>query len=155
MRHPDATARRSPDRDEGILREWRIIEALDGTDVPHAEAIAVCDDASVLGRTFYLMGFVDGWSPMDEHAKWPAPFDTDLAARSGLSYQLAGALRCCRRWTGGAGGCTTWAGPDGFHERQVDRWTGFLARIQKRDLPGLDVATSWLRATSRSTSSPV
>ncbi|MGZ4520582.1 MAG: phosphotransferase family protein, partial [Mycobacteriaceae bacterium] len=23
-----------PDRDKGILREWRIIEALDGTDVP-------------------------------------------------------------------------------------------------------------------------
>ena len=25
----------------------------------------VCEDPSVLGRTFYLMGFVDGWSPMD------------------------------------------------------------------------------------------
>ena len=48
----------------GILREWRIIEALDGTDVPHTAAIAVCTDPSVLGRTFYLMGFVDGWSPM-------------------------------------------------------------------------------------------
>src|SRR5579864_4769370 len=31
-------------RDEGILREWRIIEALDGTDVPHTAAIAVCPD---------------------------------------------------------------------------------------------------------------
>jgi aminoglycoside phosphotransferase (APT) family kinase protein len=29
-----------PDRDKGILREWRIIEALDGTEVPHTEAIA-------------------------------------------------------------------------------------------------------------------
>ena len=26
-------------RDEGILREWRIIEALTGTDVPHTEAV--------------------------------------------------------------------------------------------------------------------
>ena len=32
-------------RDAGILREWRIIEALDGTDVPHTAAIALCDDA--------------------------------------------------------------------------------------------------------------
>ena len=62
IRIPPPTA--GPDRDEGIVREWRIIEALDGTDVPHTEAIAVCDDPSVLGRTFYLMGFVDGWSPM-------------------------------------------------------------------------------------------
>ena len=54
-----------PDRDKGILREWRIIEALDGTEVPHTAAVGVCPDASVLGRPFYLMGFVDGWSPMD------------------------------------------------------------------------------------------
>ena len=32
--HP-ARPPRPPDRDDGILREWRIIEALDGTDVPH------------------------------------------------------------------------------------------------------------------------
>src|SRR4051794_21319833 len=51
-------------RDEGIVREWRIIDALTGTDVPHTEAIALCDDKAVLGRTFYMMGFVDGWSPM-------------------------------------------------------------------------------------------
>ena len=51
-------------RDDGIVREWRIIEALGGTDVPHTPAIAVCTDPAVLGRTFYLMGFVDGWSPM-------------------------------------------------------------------------------------------
>src|SRR5260221_7201191 len=76
------------DRDEGILREWRIIQALDGTDVPHPPAVAVCEDASVLGRRFYIMGFVDGWSPMGR-TSWPAPFDTDLEARSGLGYQLA------------------------------------------------------------------
>ena len=48
----------------------------------------MCPDASVLGRPFYLMGYVDGWSPMD-HKKWPSPFDTDLDARAGLAYQLA------------------------------------------------------------------
>jgi aminoglycoside phosphotransferase (APT) family kinase protein len=37
-------------RDEGILREWRIIEALDGTDVPCPSAVAVCTDPCVLGR---------------------------------------------------------------------------------------------------------
>ena len=78
------------DRDNGILREWRIVEALDGTDVPHTKAVAVCEDPSVLGRTFYLMGFIDGWSPMGMVDKrWPEPFDTDLEARAGLGYELA------------------------------------------------------------------
>jgi aminoglycoside phosphotransferase (APT) family kinase protein len=34
--------------------------------------------------------------------------------------------------------------PDGFHERQVARWTAFLDRIKGRELPGLDVASAWL-----------
>ena len=79
MRIPPKSAPAS--RDEGIVREWRIIEALDGTDVPHTEAIAVCTDQSVMGRTFYLMGFVDGWSPMQTGMTWPVPFDADLNAR--------------------------------------------------------------------------
>jgi len=74
-------------RNEGILREWRIIEALDGTDVPHTTAYAVCTDTDVLGCTFYLMGFVDGWSPMGMEG-WPAPFDTDVEARRGLAFEL-------------------------------------------------------------------
>jgi aminoglycoside phosphotransferase (APT) family kinase protein len=36
--------------------------------------------------------------------------------------------------------------PDGFHERQVSRWTAFLDRIKGRDLPGFDEAAAWLRA---------
>ena len=36
--------------------------------------------------------------------------------------------------------------PDGFHERQVDRWLAFLDSYKVRDLPGLDEAAGWLRA---------
>ena len=36
--------------------------------------------------------------------------------------------------------------PDGFHERQVERWTAFLNRIKGRELPGFDEAAAWLRA---------
>ena len=124
-----------PDRDKGILREWRIIEALDGTDVPHTPAVAVCPDASVLGRPFYLMGFVDGWSPMD-HKKWPAPFDTDLVARAGLAYQLAEGIALLSKVDWQAKGLADLGRPDGFHERQVDRWTGFFERIKGREIEG-------------------
>jgi aminoglycoside phosphotransferase (APT) family kinase protein len=134
------------DRDKGILREWRIIEALDGTDVPHTEAVGVCEDAGVLGRPFYLMGFVDGWSPMDTHGKWPEPFDGDLDARAGLSYQLAEGIALLSKVDWKAKGLSDLGRPDGFHERQVDRWIGFLQRIEKRHLDGLDVATDWLKA---------
>ena len=134
-----------PDRDKGILREWRIIEALDGTEVPHTSAVAVCPDPSVLGRPFYLMGFVDGWSPMDQHGKWPAPFDDDLDARAGLAYQLAEGIALLSKVDWKAKGLDDLGRPDGFHERQVARWTGFFERIKGREIDGLDVATEWLR----------
>jgi aminoglycoside phosphotransferase (APT) family kinase protein len=132
-------------RDEGILREWRIIEALDGTDVPHTPAIAVCTDPSVLGRSFYVMGFVDGWSPMNVD-DWPAPFDTDLEARQGLAYQLVEGIALLSKVDWQAKGLHDLGRPDGFHERQVDRWTAFLERIKGRELPGFDEAAAWLRA---------
>ena len=133
-------------RDDGILREWRIIEALGGTDVPHTPAVAMCEDQSVLGRAFYLMGLVDGWSPMDMGDSWPAPFDTDLEARAGLAYQLVEGTALLSRVDWQARGLHDLGRPDGFHERQVDRWTTFLERIKGRELPGFDVAAAWLRA---------
>ena len=136
-----------PDRDKGILREWRIIEALDGTEVPHTAAVGVCPDASVLGRPFYLMGFVDGWSPMDlAGGPWPAPFDTDVPARRELAYQLAEGIGLLSKVDWKAKGLNDLGRPDGFHERQVDRWTGFFERIKGREIDGLDAATEWLRA---------
>ena len=145
MRIPPVTA--PADRDSGIVREWRIIEALDGTDVPHTEAVAVCTDPSVLGRTFYLMGFVDGWSPMGmERGRWPAPFDTDLQARRGLAFELIEGIARLSKVDWRAKGLQDLGRPDGFHERQVDRWTAFLERIKGRELPGFDEASAWLRA---------
>lgn len=137
---PEAPA----NRDKGILREWQIISALDGTDVPHTEAIAVCEDASVLGRPFYLMGFVDGWSPMDDR-NWPEPFKSDLEVRSGLGYQLAEGIALLSKVDWKAKGLQDLGRPDGFHERQVDRWTSLFEKIKGRELEGIEVATEWLR----------
>jgi aminoglycoside phosphotransferase (APT) family kinase protein len=150
IRIPPATAPES--RDDGIVREWRIIEALDGTDVPHTAAIGVCTDKAVLGRTFYLMGFVDGWSPMgletepDGSRPWPEPFRSDLDARRGLAFQLVEGIALLGNVDWQAKGLQDLGRPDGFHERQVDRWTAFLERIKGRELPGFDEAAAWLRA---------
>jgi aminoglycoside phosphotransferase (APT) family kinase protein len=144
MRIPPPSA--PADRDQGIFREWRIIEALGGSDVPHTEAIAVCTDPAVLGRTFYLMGFVDGWSPMATRRQWPPPFDTDLAARRGLAFELAEGIARLSKVDWRAKGLAGLGRPDGFHERQVGRWTAFLERIKGRELPGFDEAQAWLRS---------
>jgi aminoglycoside phosphotransferase (APT) family kinase protein len=136
-------ARADAARINGLLREIRLVRALSGTDVPHAALIAADDTSTVLGMPFYVMRAIDGWSPMDRG--WQAPFDTDLEARRGLAFQLVeGAARLGRvDWR--AQGLEGFGRPDGFHERQVDRWQTFLDAYKVRDLPGLDEAADWLR----------
>ncbi len=141
LRKPPTTA--PLPRDEGILREWRIIEGLTGSDVPHTAAVAVCTDSSVLGRPFYLMGFVDGWSPMN-HPQLPEPFGHDPKARAGLAYQLVDGIVEMGRFDWEKAGLADLGRPEGYHDRQVERWIRFLERIKGRDLPGLEEATAWL-----------
>jgi aminoglycoside phosphotransferase (APT) family kinase protein len=136
-------ARADAARINGLLREIRLVRALSGTDVPHAELIAADDAGDQLGMPFYVMQAVDGWSPID--GGWPAPFDVDPAARRGLAYQLVEGAAKLGRVDWRAVGLEGFGRPDGFHERQVDRWLGFLDSYRVRELPGLDVAADWLR----------
>ena len=106
----------------------------------------MCTDPSVLGRTFYLMGFVDGWSPMGMATTGPRRSTPTSTPGPGSPTSSSRASRCCRRSTGRRKGLDDLGRPDGFHERQVDRWTTFLERIKGRELPGFDAAAAWLRA---------
>jgi aminoglycoside phosphotransferase (APT) family kinase protein len=131
-------------RNETMLREYRVLSALAGTDVPHARVRGACDDASVIGSWFYVMDHVDGWSPMQTDG-WPSPFDADLAARRGLAFELIDGIARLARVDWERRGLDGFGTPDGFHERQVDRWLHHLARFKFRDIPGLDQAAAWLR----------
>jgi aminoglycoside phosphotransferase (APT) family kinase protein len=134
----------SLERAKRMMREYQLVRSLAPTDVPHARAVGATDDPNVLGRPFYVMEYVEGWSPLPR-AAWPPPFDADLDQRAQLAFELVdGAARLARvDWR--ALGLEEFGRPEGFHERQVDRWLSFLAQYQFRDLPGLEFAAEWLR----------
>ncbi|MGV0654370.1 phosphotransferase family protein [Mycolicibacterium thermoresistibile] len=140
LRMPGTAADKA--RTDGLLREIRLVRALSGTDVPHAELIAADESGEILGAPFYVMKAVDGWSPT---GGWPEPFDRDPQARRELAFELAdGAARLARvDWR--ARGLEGFGRPDRFHDRQVDRWLAFLGQYRFRELPGLDEAAEWLR----------
>jgi aminoglycoside phosphotransferase (APT) family kinase protein len=132
-------------RNETMLREYRLLAALADTDVPHARVLAVCADPTLLGGCFYVMEYVEGWSPLGGGG-WPPPFDADLEARRGLAFELVDGIAKLSRVDWQARGLEGFGRPEGFHERQVDRWMSHLAAVQFRDIPGLDVAARWLQA---------
>jgi acyl-CoA dehydrogenase len=43
-----------------VEREYRIISALGGTDVPVPRTYCLCEDDGVIGTPFYVMEFLDG-----------------------------------------------------------------------------------------------
>jgi aminoglycoside phosphotransferase (APT) family kinase protein len=131
-------------RNETMLREFRVLSALRDSDVPHARVLGGCDDPEVLGAFFYVMEYVDGWSPMHGDG-WPAPFDADLEARRGLATELVDGIAALARVDWRAVGLEGFGKPEGFLERQVDRWLHHLAQFRFRDIPGLDEAAAWLR----------
>jgi len=43
-----------------VEREYRVIHALEKTDVPVPKAYCLCEDDKVIGTPFYIMEFLDG-----------------------------------------------------------------------------------------------
>jgi aminoglycoside phosphotransferase (APT) family kinase protein len=126
-----------------MAREFRVLSALEGSQVPHARPLALCADRDVIGVPFYLMERIEGFAPV---SPLPPPFDHDLAARRGLALEFVDALAALATIDWRAVGLEGFGRPDGFHERQVDRWLGQLARYKTRELPGLEYLAAWLTA---------
>ena len=151
LRRPPAVP--PPNSERSILREARILEALNGTTVPHPHCYGSCDDPSVIGAPFYVMELVSGWAAEihDEHIDHRPPFD-EPPYEYGVMYAMVDGLVALANVDYLAVGLDGFGKPDLFLERQVDRWAGQLASYRElydypgRDLPGYDVTEAWLRA---------
>ncbi|SHG64138.1 Predicted kinase, aminoglycoside phosphotransferase (APT) family [Jatrophihabitans endophyticus] len=102
-----------------MVREWRVISALQGTAVAVPEAVALCEDADVLGAQFYLMGFVDG--VVLDRPDVLGTVTPDAATRS--CELLVDTLVDLHEVDPGTVGLGDFGRPDGFLARQVRRWT--------------------------------
>ncbi|MFN2545724.1 MAG: phosphotransferase family protein [Actinomycetota bacterium] len=134
-----------------MVREFRVLSALEGTPVPHPTPLALCEDEEVIGARFYVMEFVDGFCPRDP---LPPPFDRSTQARRELGFRLVDALADLATVDWEAHGLEGFGHPDGYLDRQVDRWNGQLERYRTRDIPHLDDVAAWLRGNVPSMGEP-
>ncbi|MCB0995973.1 MAG: phosphotransferase family protein [Acidimicrobiales bacterium] len=125
--------------EDNLRREYRLMSALDGSPVPHPRAVALCEDRDVLGCVFYVMGHVDGVMPANES------YDTPEESAE-LGFALMDALAELHRADWRALGLEDFGRPDGFHERQVQRWMRQLESYGARELAGIHDVGRWLGA---------
>lgn len=137
-----------PRSNDQIRREFRVLEALRHTAVPHPRLIATCDDEDVLGgAVFYLMEPVDGFNASVE---LPALHAGDAGVRHEMGLQMADALATLGEVDHEAVGLASLGKPDGFLERQVARWLGELASYDAfpeydgPDIGPVDDVARWL-----------
>jgi aminoglycoside phosphotransferase (APT) family kinase protein len=64
-----------------VEREYRIIHALEKTNVPVPKAYCLCEDTSIVGTAFYIMEFLDGRIVEDASFPGVSPADrTEMSA---------------------------------------------------------------------------
>lgn len=134
-----------------MKREWRILQALEGTPVPHPTTRLLCEDDSVIGSMFFIMDKIDGFTPGFELIE---PFNSDPALRRGLAEAYVDGLVELAAVDWQAKGLHGLGKPEGFLERQVSRWLAQLDRYRTRDLPELDFVTDWLERNRPTMSAP-
>jgi aminoglycoside phosphotransferase (APT) family kinase protein len=124
-----------------LLREIKLLQALAQTAIPHTRLVLACEDAGIIGAPFELLEWHHGFAAKDP---LPAGFK-DSAARRAMAYALVDALAIVSNTDWQAAGLEGFGKPEGFLERQVERWLAQLARYKVREIPGLDQLAQWLR----------
>jgi aminoglycoside phosphotransferase (APT) family kinase protein len=101
-----------------VLREYRVIDALQDTPVRVPTTVLACDDHSVIGSDFYLMERLAGDVLRDAE---PERFATP-AHRERVGMELVDALAEIHAVDYEAVGLGEFGHPPGYTQRQVDRW---------------------------------
>lgn len=102
-----------------MAREWAVIRALNGTAVPVPAALGFCDDITVTGAKFYVMGHVDG-HPLytaEDTRRW-VPEDR----RTAMAHSFIDALASLHALDPGAVGLGDLGKTDSYIARQLKTW---------------------------------
>jgi aminoglycoside phosphotransferase (APT) family kinase protein len=125
-----------------VLRESRLLSALESTPVRVPKVLAVCDDTSVIGAPFYVMEKIEGEVLLDS---LPDPLDNPEQRRQ-VADELIEALVELHAVDWRAIGLEGFGKPTGYLERQLRRWTGLWEHNRTRELPAVEQVAEWLGA---------
>jgi aminoglycoside phosphotransferase (APT) family kinase protein len=132
-----------------VMREFRIISALQNTPVPVPRVYAGCDDSSYIGAPFFLMEYMRGRVIRSSLTPSCEPrFAVTESQRRTISERIVDLLATLQAVDWRACGLEGFGRPDGYIERQVRRWSDQLERTipKTRPLPVMAKIQRWLSA---------
>jgi aminoglycoside phosphotransferase (APT) family kinase protein len=121
-----------------VLREARLLTAVQDADVRTPDVLATCDDESVIGAPFYVMERIEG-------DVMTAEVPRALHGEEGrIGEELIDALVEIHAVDWRACGLEGYGKPTGYLDRQLRRFGGLWEHNRTRELPVLDRLTAWL-----------
>lgn len=124
-----------------IEREHRVMAALAGSGVPVPRMLHLCADPGVCGTAFFVMAHVTGLTFDD-----PALPGLDPARRRAVYDAMNRALAALARVDPVALGLGDFGKSEGFHARQLRRWTAQYRAAETGRLAEVEDLIAWLEA---------
>lgn len=115
-------------------REHRIVSALWGSDVPVAPTYGYCEDTSVNGAPFYVMGYVDGAVLHDAHVA----ATMEAAERHALGLDVIRVLAALHNLDPDAVGLGELGRKEAYLERQLKRWNKQWEASKTHEIPEME-----------------
>lgn len=124
-----------------VDREFRVLTALEKTDVPVAQAYLLCEDTTVTGSMFYVMSYEKGRIFWD-----PALPEVPLAQRSALYSELIRVMATLHDVNVDAIGLGDYGRAGNYFERQVNVWTKQYRLAETETIDAMEMLATWLPA---------
>jgi aminoglycoside phosphotransferase (APT) family kinase protein len=124
-----------------VDREYKVMKALQDTDVPVPRVHLLCKDAGVIGTMFYVMDYVDGRVFTDRLL--PGCTRAERRAMYDACNDVLAKLHLVDHRAVGLG---DYGKPTGYVARQVARWSKQYVASRMVDTPAMDRLMQWLSA---------
>ena len=122
-----------------VEREYRVMHALAGTDVPVAQMLALCEDESVTGRAFYVMEFVEGRVLWDQSLPGMTP-----AERGAIYDEMNRVIAALHSVDVAAVGLADYGRPGNYFARQIGRWSKQYLASETEPIEAMTRLIDWL-----------
>ena len=123
-----------------VLREARMLSAIQDTEARVPKVLAACEDESVLGLPFYVMNYIEGTVITGDVPEFLANPDD----RRHISTELIDSLAEVHAVDWQACGLEGFAKPTGYLDRQLKRFNGLWEHNKTRELPLVQEVGDWL-----------
>ncbi len=123
-----------------VDREYRIISALQNTQVPLPKPYMLCEDEAVIGTAFYIMEFVQGRIFRDAIAADA----NNTSERTAIFDSVIETLAHIHQADWRALGLENYGKPGNYMARQVNRWTKQYTASQTGDIESMNALLEWL-----------